>query len=87
MTRLLLVPLFVLAACAANDPANASDDTCGAANHEHLIGQEMSVLEGMTFPDSTRIIAPNSAITMDLQPTRLNFDLDEEGVIQKVWCG
>lgn len=47
----------------------------------------MSALAAMTFPDTTRFIAPDTAITMDYRAERLNFDLDAAGVITRIWCG
>ncbi len=90
MTKALLLPLVLLTACAADDPVDTIDpaeDACGALALEYLVGQDMSALAAMTFPDTTRFIGPDTAITMDFSPTRLNFDLDENGVILRLWCG
>ncbi len=87
MTRLLLIPLIVLAACSSAETVDPAADACGAEALANLVGQDMSALSAMTFPDTTRFIGPNDAITMDFSPTRLNFDLDEDGVILRVWCG
>ena len=87
MTRLSLFPLLVLAACAEPIPDEPAADACGAASLQRLVGQDMSALAAMTFPDTTRFISPGDAVTMDFSPTRLNFDLDEDGTILRVWCG
>ena len=34
-----------------------------------------------------RILPPGSMMTMDHSPARINFDLDEAGIITRVWCG
>lgn len=34
-----------------------------------------------------RILPPGSAMTMDHNPARVNFDLDEAGTITRIWCG
>ncbi|MEL7461339.1 MAG: I78 family peptidase inhibitor [Pseudomonadota bacterium] len=87
MLRLFVLPFALLTACAAESVDAPPDDSCGAPVLSHLVGQDMSALAAMTFPDTTRFIAPDTAITMDFSPTRLNFDLDDAGVITRVWCG
>lgn len=84
------VPLVLLAAaaCAETLPETPADaDGCGAAALVHLIGEDMSALAAMSFPDRTRFIRPGDAITMDYSQTRLNFDLDADGRITRIWCG
>lgn len=34
-----------------------------------------------------RILPPGSMMTMDHNPERVNFDLDNAGTITRVWCG
>ncbi len=34
-----------------------------------------------------RILPPDSAMTMDYAPARVNFDVDAAGIISRVWCG
>ena len=87
MLRLLLLPLALLAACATDTDPTLTEDTCGAANLSSLVGQDMSALAAMTFPETTRFIEPDTAITMDFRAERLNFDLDASGVITRIWCG
>lgn len=82
MRYLLLV--FSMAACAA--PAQETD-TCGAAGYQALIGQPESAFATMTFPDTTRFIGPDTAMTMDFDPERLNFYIDDGGRITAVRCG
>ena len=80
--RYLLLLLFPLSAC-----AETPTDTCGAASLSDLVGREFSALATMIFPDTTRFISPGDAVTMDFNPERLNFDLDETGKITRIWCG
>ncbi|MDU8944476.1 I78 family peptidase inhibitor [Ovoidimarina sediminis] len=77
----LVIPM---AACAASGP---EPDACGASGLQHLVGQSESVFAAMTFPDTTRFIRPGMAVTMDYSEERLNFYLDETGVITEVRCG
>lgn len=34
-----------------------------------------------------RVLPPGSMMTMDHSPARVNFDIDERGIITRVWCG
>jgi hypothetical protein len=59
---------------------------CGADQVQDLTGQLVDGSRDRFGPD-TRIIPPNSAITQDYRPDRLNVDLDEDGLITRIWCG
>jgi hypothetical protein len=87
MPRFMFVPAVMLAACAASPPDADATDTCGAAALDELVGQDLSALSAMTFPDTTRFIRPGDAVTMDYVAERLNFDLSDDGKIQRAWCG
>lgn len=87
MFRYLLVPVLALGACATETVDAPPEGTCGAESLSRFVGQDMSALAAMTFPDTTRFIAPDTAITMDYRAERLNFDLDGAGVITRIWCG
>lgn len=85
---LTLLPVLVLAACVQPDqPAQPpADDACGAGKYQGLVGQPASVLDNMTFPAGTRIIQPNSAVTMDFRPDRMNVEISKNGRIDKLSC-
>lgn len=85
---LALVPLLALAACVQPEtPAEPpAADACGASKYEGLIGQPAAVLDNMTFAAGTRIIQPNSPVTMDFRPDRLNVEISKNGRIDKVSC-
>lgn len=34
-----------------------------------------------------RVIPPGAMVTQDFSPARVNLDLDESGLIRRVWCG
>ena len=34
-----------------------------------------------------RLLPPGSVMTMDHSPARVNFDLNENGIITRIWCG
>jgi hypothetical protein len=59
-------------------------DLCGASALQDRIGQPVGAFE---FDEGTRIIPPNSAVTMDHRVDRLNVELDEAGIIVRIACG
>lgn len=62
-------------------------DACGAADLQDLVGQRAKVLETMRFGQTTRIIRPGMAVTMDFVANRLNIWIAEGDVIERVTCG
>ena len=95
---LLILP-FLIAGCetqgsrlppvgiAADDAPAAVPDTCGAARFDYLVGQPQSALAGVAFPDGTRIIPPDSAVTLDFVAERLNVAVDGNAEVERVYCG
>ena len=94
---MLAVSLLLLAACADLRPGPADPavpsvpppeaDTCKAAQFAGLIGQDATALERVLIMRQIRVIRPGDAITMDLRPTRINFDISEAEAIARIWCG
>lgn len=91
--RIAPLALILLAACVAEpefrgpplpDPA---DDSCEARAQAGLIGQPAAALEKVLILGRVRIIRPNTPVTMDFVPERINFDLDGADVIRRIWCG
>lgn len=88
----LLALLALLAACQSPGPvaepggAAGDGETCGAARYSAVVGQRLDavrVQEGL----KVRIVAPDSVVTMDFRPDRLNFGTDRTGTIVRVYCG
>ena len=77
----------VLAACQPVEPAGPDLATCGADALQGLVGQPAAVLETMKFGQETRIIRPDTAVTMDFRENRLNIDIDGAEMIARVRCG
>lgn len=79
--------LLILAACLPSDgEETVAEDTCGAAAFEHLVGQPLDeAFFGAAL--NMRIIRPGDFVTMDVNPQRLNVQVDEGGVIERVYCG
>lgn len=64
----------------------AANDTCTAASYQALVGQKspaISVPAGTEF----RHYRTGDAITMDHNPSRLNFEYNRSGTLVKVTCG
>ncbi|PCH66748.1 MAG: hypothetical protein COC12_12535 [Rhodobacteraceae bacterium] len=59
---------------------------CGADRVQDMVGQPVEASRDRLAPEA-RIIPPNSPITQDYRPDRLNVDLDEGGIITRIWCG
>lgn len=87
----LAVTAVALAGCveAPPPPATGADpDACGAAALQDLVGQDEGALAAMTFPaDRVRVIGPDTAVTMDYRPDRLNIEVGRDGTILRVYCG
>ena len=94
-----LVPLGLalglLAACAAPPapPADTSTprvpdtgDACGASGYAGLVGRPLAAV---TLPADlgARIVAPDTVVTMDIRPDRLNIATDAGGIVTRVYCG
>lgn len=95
ISAMLLAP-FMLAACAVEpvvveeEPslreAMQSDDPCGAENYQQFVGEKSPAI---SLPAGTmfRHYRSGDPITMDMAPTRLNFEYDRTGTLVKVSCG
>ncbi len=82
----LTVGLFLTACAPAPPPVFDATPRCGAEKLQDLIGQDASVLEGMTFDKPLRVMHPGMAFTADYSPDRLNIEVDADGIIARVWC-
>ena len=89
-----LLPVALLAACAAPAPdapsrptlPAPSEDTCGALDYANLIGQDATALETVLIMRPVRVIRPDTAITMDFRQDRLNFNVDGANAITSIGC-
>ncbi|MCR4378678.1 MAG: I78 family peptidase inhibitor [Rhodospirillales bacterium] len=84
----MLCVLPILAACSSSaqgqtPPAFASCEAA-AVYYKSLIGKPLAGT--ITFKPH-RVIKPNSAVTMDFNPGRLNIYTDAKGVIIDARCG
>ncbi|WP_254216473.1 I78 family peptidase inhibitor [Tabrizicola sp. TH137] len=84
------------AACVPSSPPYAGDpgpvsgggvNACGALDLQYLVGAPARDLEAIQFNKPVRVIYPGSAVTMDFNPERLNFEVDRAGRVARVTCG
>lgn len=100
MWRVLLIAAMLLPGCREafqnrvvdrfTEPAPLPDrppDTCYSEQLRKYVGQDAGVLSGLVFAQPVRILWPETPVTEDYSPARLNFDVNAAGVITRVWCG
>ena len=78
-----LIPL-ALAAC---QEEGADGAACGADELQELVGQSPEMMGMMDIPMDARMIGPDTAVTRDFRPDRLNISYGEDGLVTRVWCG
>jgi hypothetical protein len=66
----------------------APADTCGARQHQHLVGRPRTEIPVPVNPDKQRVACTTCPVTMDFNEERLNFFFDAStGLIKEVRCG
>lgn len=63
------------------------EDTCMAAPYARLIGLDQTTLERELILRQVRVIRPGDFVTQDFRPMRLNFEIDNDGRIARIFCG
>lgn len=84
--RALLCGAVLLAGCAGGTSGGVREDACGASGYQGLIGKSLASVTLPAFSDA-RYIGPDSAVTKDYRLDRINFYLDDQGVITRIACG
>ena len=69
------------------DPLDRVEDTCGLDALKPHLGKNALDIPPEIVPDTARIIGPDTNVTMDYVPTRLNILTNEDGVIIGLKCG
>jgi len=87
-----IIPLVMLAACqtpsTSQSPVHTqAKDECGAASRQNLVGTAGAALDRSALPKNTRVIHPDTAVTMDYSAQRLNVHVGKDGKIERVTCG
>lgn len=90
MTRRPFV--VVLAAALLLIPGTAfaqtgTSDTCGAAGFQGLVGQQARIAAMLILEQPKRVIRPGTIVTRDFRAERINFAVDDAGLITRVTCG
>lgn len=80
------VLLLAISAGGAGIAGAAENDTCGAEALKPLLNRRFDEVEAQ-LPALARILPPDSVMTQDHRPERVNVNLDETGVIVRIWCG
>ncbi|MGR3365540.1 MAG: I78 family peptidase inhibitor [Maritimibacter harenae] len=79
---------LTLAACGSttvrHDPTGELG-ICPAPAFQEFVGQPFKSTR-IEWRD-LRVIRPGDMVTEDYVQSRLNIDLDEDGVITRIWCG
>ncbi len=90
---------LALSACASytdampeDPPARAPEGECDAALVQDFVGQSVNAEIGAAImaqsgARSLRWGPPDSAMTMDYRPDRVNVFYDDERVIERITCG
>lgn len=81
---------LLLAACNETETEaklEDQDENCGQSEVLHLIGKDQSILSLTDLPKPYRILTPNTVMTMDMRPERLNIYINGHGEIEKLTCG
>ena len=81
-----------LAGCLKSEPELArlpavDADTCQGAQYAPLLDQDQTALERVLIMRQIRIIRPGDMVTMDYRAERINFAIDEQGKISRIYCG
>jgi hypothetical protein len=93
----VIAVILLLAACdisvGPNTPTpigtglpDAAEDTCNANQYASLIGEDATALERVLLLGQVRVIRPNQAVTMDLRPGRINFNISSDNRIRSISC-
>lgn len=72
----------VVSAPGGPDEATAQD-ACGASGYAAMVGTNIAAT---TFPTGVRVVAPDTMVTEDFRPDRLNVLVDAQGVITGFRC-
>ena len=63
------------------------DPACGLDTYRELVGLTESMLEFVHLPEEHRVLRPETVVTTDYVPTRLNISISENRTVTQVTCG
>ncbi|WP_181164474.1 I78 family peptidase inhibitor [Amaricoccus solimangrovi] len=88
--------LLALGACAglrsggeevAAASAGSGRDSCGAIDHQSLVGQSAATLDPAALPEGTRVLFPGMPATTDHREDRMNVEVGSGDKVARVYCG
>jgi hypothetical protein len=62
-------------------------DTCGSADFAGYIGQNFTELSTAPVSVDMRVIRPGKKVNGFISPSRLNVQIDANGVVRRLYCG
>lgn len=84
-----LACLVLLAACQTASVPPAGEGDCQATAQRlqtSMLGVPASEIDA-TGPGGRRVIGPDTVVTMDYNPERLNLETDAAGRLTRAYCG
>jgi hypothetical protein len=92
---LALLATALLSGCSSQPPgSSAQDETrlCDASVVQQARGERLSMerveqLQQQAGASLVRVLAPNEMATMEHNPQRLNIDIDDAEIIERLSCG
>jgi len=90
--KIAVLSVLALTACTlSTEPGMEKPDEtlamCGADKLQNQIGQPAASYDFKAVNKDVRILPPGSMMTMDHRPDRLNVELDDAGLVTRLWCG
>lgn len=77
----------MLSGCTNSYPVATDDDACGALALGHLVGGPVSAFDPKSVSVPVRMIGPDTAVTMDYNPMRMNVQHSKSRIIESITCG
>ncbi|NOX41951.1 MAG: hypothetical protein GXP05_16070 [Alphaproteobacteria bacterium] len=62
-------------------------NACGSEKYQIMIGKTRLDVEEIGIEPPIRIIPYGNFVTLEFVPNRINFRLDERGLVVRVYCG
>lgn len=63
-----------------------AQDSCGASRFQHLIGTPLAAIDESTLPAEARLLTPDTIVTQDFRPDRLNIMSGADGLVSSLAC-
>jgi hypothetical protein len=83
----IAVPVAALLGVAACEPAKPTRPAfCEPADYQGWVGHNIGEID-LPRDRTHRVISPDSMVTQDFSPFRVNIHVDEKGWISQVTCG